>query len=328
MRWETERGELRMLSQKKSLVMGAVWGILTVGLLAQAEPHRVSSTGANHLRSHTAKPALSVRTGAWEGSSGNQVHLDSWLEKVRPGDILILGENHGLRSHQNEQLRVMQALRNQGLRVSVGLEFFQYPDQDYVHQYCSGHLEEASFLDQIRWGAGISFDYYRAQALFPDRSEGSLTWALNAPRSLTQKVALGGMSSLSEEERQILPPQFALGRDSYRERFLELMPHELPVRLQDNYFAAQSIWDDTMAWRAIEFIESHSDQVFVIVVGDFHASYGGGLQDRLKARGYDRTWVLSQVNGTDLTDAEIQGEIQPNPRWGVRADLILVSEEL
>lgn len=265
--------------------------------------------------------------GVWDGSSGQPVDVIQWLERVQAGDILIIGENHGLKTHQAQQLMVMEKLREYGRKVSVGLEFFNYTDQDYVHQYCAGELDETTFLQKIKWG-GIPFDFYRSQAKMPNRSEGSRTLALNAPKSLTQKVSRSGLASLTQEEHDLLPPFFTLGRESYRSRFLASVPHELPPEQQDNYFAAQSIWDDTMAWRAGGFMKDHPDQVLVIIVGDFHASYGGGLPDRLRARGIHHLWTMSQINSTGMTGSEVETEVRPHPQWGVRADLILVEGEL
>lgn len=264
--------------------------------------------------------------GAWEGPSGQPVDVNQWLERVQAGDVLIIGENHGLKSHQAQQLMVMEKLREYGKKVSVGLEFFNYTDQDYVHQYCSGELDEVTFLQKIKWG-GIPFAFYREQARMPNRSEGARTLALNAPKSLTQKVSRSGLSSLTQAESDLLPPSFTLGRDSYRSRFLASVPHELPPEQQDNYFAAQSIWDDTMAWRAGSYILDHLDQVLVIIVGDFHASYGGGLPDRLRARGANHLWTISQVNSSGMSWSDVESEILPHPQWGVRADLILVEGE-
>jgi uncharacterized iron-regulated protein len=280
----------------------------------------------------TSLASVAPIKGTWEGATGQLTSLQGWLERVQPGDIVVIGENHGLGIHQRQQLEVMQKLRDQGLQISVGLEFLSYTDQDYVRQYCSKEITEEDFLNLVRWG-GLSFDFYRDQANFPFREQGAETLALNAPRSLTQKVSKTGLSSLLETEAKLLPPRFSLGRESYKQRFLDSIPHELPPERQQNYFAAQSIWDDTMAWRAVEFTKNHPDQVLVIVVGEFHVAYGGGLPDRILARregigdGLGQVWTLSQLNSAEQDWSEMQLQILPHPNWGQRADLVLVDEE-
>ncbi len=137
------------------------------------------------------------------------------------------------------------------------------------------------------------------------------------------KVAKSGLDSLTAEERRLLPPQFSLGRASYKNRFLSMMPHLPSPDAGDRYFAAQSIWDDTMAWRAVDFITAHPNQVLVVVVGEFHAQYGGGLPDRIRARAPGiRVWTFSQINTTGLTKDEVRVEITPSPSEGPRGDYL------
>ena len=246
--------------------------------------------------------------------------------KVRPGQILVLGENHGLKTSRRSQMELLQALRDQGLRVSVGLEFFYYPQQPLVDAFRLGSLTETQFLQEIAWGQP-PFDFYRDQAVFPRYQLGEQTMALNAPRALTSKISKVGIAGLEEAEKALLPPHFELGRASYKKRFLSMMPHLPDPATGERYFAAQSVWDDTMAWRASEFIKSHPDQVLAIVVGDFHAQYGGGLPDRIAARSGVAPTVFSFVNIQDLSESEIQDQVKPSPEYGIRADYLWVVVE-
>lgn len=261
-------------------------------------------------------------TGILEGSTLTPTTLEQAVSKVTPGSIVVIGENHGFKEHQRQQVTVMSALRAQGLKVSVGMEFFTYTHQALVDSYRAGSLSEADFLREIQWGS-LSYDFYRAQALFPSLTEGAQTLALNAPRTLTGKVSKTGFSSLTPEELSLLPPNFTLGRGSYKQRFLGMMPHLPSPEAGERYFTAQSIWDDTMAWKAAEFISTHPDQVLVIVVGEFHVQYGGGLPDRLRQRSPQAAILtFSQVNTEGLSADELQNEIAPSQSEGPRADYL------
>lgn len=269
---------------------------------------------------------LALAQGIFEGNSGYALNLSNTMPDLKAGDIVIIGENHGLKTHQAQQLEIMNEIRKRGLKVSVGLEFFYFPDQPLVNQWIAGTLSEADFLAQIKWGSP-SFSYYRDQAQFPASSEGSSTLALNAPRSLTSKVAKAGLESLDGDDLSMLPPNFELGRDSYKKRFLDLMPHIPSVEAGERYFAAQSIWDDTMAYNAVRFIRNFPDQVLVIVVGDFHVQYGGGLPDRIRIRGIPgKVWTWSQLNSMGLEEEEIQDEMAVSAEEGPRADYVWVEE--
>ncbi|WP_232469248.1 ChaN family lipoprotein [Bdellovibrio bacteriovorus] len=272
--------------------------------------------------------AHAQNSGILRGNDLQPVDLAEAVRPVAPGSIVVIGENHGFKEHQNQQLSIMQALRAQGLKVSVGMEFFTYTDQPVVDSYRQGLLSETDFLSQIKWG-NPSYDYYRGQSLFPNLSEGSKTIALNAPRSLTGKVSKGGLQALTPDDLKLMPPQFAVGNDGYKRRFLSMMPHLPNPEAGERYFASQSIWDDTMAWQAVEFMRSHPEQVLVIVVGDFHVQYGGGLPDRLRVRGSEFPVVtFSQVNTAGLTEDEIATEINPGTQDGPRADYLWLAPAL
>lgn len=151
--------------------------------------------------------------------------------------------------------------------------------------------------------------------------------ALNAPEQVTRALAERGLDGLSDEERGLLPPGFTPGSTAYFERFArEVQQHgpmsESTVR---TFFAAQSAWDDTMAWQAARFLAAHPEQVLVIIVGDFHASFGGGLPDRLWARGVTKTVVISQVDARGLDEAALRALLVPDSQYGPRADFIWVT---
>lgn len=270
--------------------------------------------------------ALAFPPNALLDGQGNAItSLEESLRSVRPGSVVIIGENHGVTPHQQQQLMVMNELRRQGLKVSVGLEFISHPSQQALDDYRAGLIDEETFLRQVDW-QNPSFDFYRPQALFPLANEGSTSLGLNVPRGVTSQIAKKGLASLTLDQLKLLPPDFTLGRASYRERFLSQMPHLPSPEAQERYFVAQSAWDDTMAWIASQFILTHPDQVLVIVVGDFHVQYGGGLPDRLRARGVSEILTFSQVQIQGLSPEEINEQTQASAVYGPRADYIWLSE--
>lgn len=258
-----------------------------------------------------------------QGSNQQEIRIEQALQGVKPGTIVIVGENHDLKGHQQKELSVMQTLRNQGLNVAVGMEFLQYPFQSFVDQYRSGLISETEFLKQVKWGAD-PYELYRDQILFADHTKNAQTVALNAPKDLTKRIAQVGLENLVDSEKALLPPNFTLGNSSYKQRFLDLMGggHVSDPSVMDRYFAAQSVWDETMAWQASNYMNANPDQVMVIVVGEFHVQYGGGLPDRLNARYHGPIVTVSLVNTLDMSADEVKSEITPSDKYGIRSDYI------
>ncbi len=272
--------------------------------------------------------------------AGGELSVNDAIQSIQPGSIVLIGENHGVAEHREIQMSVLTGLRARGFKVSVGMEFLSYPNQEKVDQYLAGSLSEADFLKAISWGKP-AYSFYRDQIKFPNPTMGERTVALNAPRALTGHIAKEGLESLTPDERGLLPPDFQLGRSSYKERFLKDMPH-LPDGAGERYFAAQSVWDDTMAWKTLQYTKDHSGaddgaQVFVIVVGDFHVQYGGGLPDRILARlqgpgGMDleqakaKIVTFSLFNSKGLTPDEINKATGLDPQYGQRANFVWIQD--
>lgn len=260
----------------------------------------------------------------FDGKTRAEANISDLVSQVKPGTILFLGENHGLASHRDQHLAVLNALHQAGLKVSVGMEFVNYTDQAILDSYLKGEIVESQFLTDIKWG-GFGFEFYRQQINFPKLSLGETTIGLNIPRAITTKISRQGLLSLTADEQKLMPPNFEVGGEHYKARFMEAAGSHCKV--PDNCFAAQSTWDDTMAWQAVKFIEQNPDQVLVIVVGEFHVQYGGGTPARVLARKANAHIVtLSQIWAEDMTPEEIEQALKPSEVEGPRADFIWVSK--
>ncbi len=274
--------------------------------------------------SSVACAGLPLADALYDGSSLQPTALADVIKNVGPGSVLIVSEQHGNQKHYANQKAALRELQQGGrCTVSVGLEFLSYTDQTAITSYSKGSLAEADFLKAVGWG-GNPFADYRDQAQFPSQTGGELL-GINAPRSLTGTIAKKGLSALTPDEQRLMPPNFQMGRAEYRERFEQVMGGHIAADAMERYFAAQSVWDETMAWTSAEFLAAHPSHCLVIVVGDFHAQYGGGLPDRLRARGVQSVTVLSQIEGAGLTESELQDEAGPNQSYGPRADGVWVS---
>jgi uncharacterized iron-regulated protein len=264
------------------------------------------------------------RVGLFEGGTLKATTIESIVSNVGAGGVLVLGELHGNSTHYLRQKAALAALASTGrCTVSVGLEFLSWIHQASVDEYFDGKLAEADFLKAAEWG-GNPFSDYRDQALFPQQTGGRLI-ALNAPRTLTGAISKRGLNGLTAEEAALMPPGFELGRDEYRERFDAIMGGHVPAQALDRYFAAQSTWDETMAWKVASFLAANPSHCVAVIVGDFHVNFGGGLPYQLRERGVKNVVTVSQVDTFGLTEPELTAELGPHPKYGDRADGIWLS---
>lgn len=260
----------------------------------------------------------------YSGDTTREVSLDEVLDRVEKGTVIVVSEFHGFAPHHEHQVGVIEGLKQRGWKVNVGMEFIDFTQQGSLDNYLSGKLTEFDFLSEIGWG-GIPYENYKRQVLGSVGSQG-WTFGLNAPRTLSGKIARSGLGSLSPDELKLIPPNFTLGNDLYFQRFQEVMGGHVSPEKLERYFTAQSLWDETSAWNIINIMETRKEEVMVVIFGDFHNSYGGGLPDRLKARGYSKVLTISQVDLAGLTADEIREVVAPHKKYGPRADYVWTSE--
>jgi len=249
------------------------------------------------------------------------------------GDIIVLGEEHATTDnaqdpqtfiHHDNQLRLIQSLQDlaeaQGLTMSVGMEFLTYTYQSFVDLYLAGGLSEADFLTNAHWDGGNPFDFYRRQILAP-ATHGGRTIALNIPQDIANQVAMHGKDSLSLADQLLLPPLWERGNDAYYTRFQVAMQGHATAEQMENYFWAQSLWDDTMAWKAISSHLTAPFDVMMIIVGDFHVQFGGGLPYELRKQGAHVKTVL-QIVAPDWSEATLKSLVADDPDYGQQADYL------
>jgi uncharacterized iron-regulated protein len=270
--------------------------------------------------------AFALEGELYRGSNLEKVVLEDVIKTIPKGAVIFLGEQHGNGLIQKGQLSVLNELRANGHKINVGMEFLDYTQQSVVDSYRAGTLSESDFLKQIGWGS-LSFDFYRDQIMFPNAKLGEKTLALNSPRWFTGEVSKKGLAGVSEEALKLLPPQFQLGRESYKKRFTDMMAgHVSSPEAMQRYFEAQSVWDDTMAWQIAE-VPVALDETIVVVVGQFHVEYGGGLPYQFQQRFKDRPVVIIEEL-LYYDDEEVPfKDLMPSPEYGPMSDYLLIVKE-
>lgn len=262
-------------------------------------------------------------SGWFNGDSAKQVDLKDVIRQIPKGSVVILSEGHDFAPHQANQELVMRELARAGHSVDSALEFLQRQYGVELEQYLAGQMDDLSFTKAVGWG-GNQFALYKPLIWTPV-AMGGRSWAINADRRLTDRVAKVGLNGLTEAEQRELPPGFTLGNSEYFERFVEAMRDHAPPEMLPNYFAAMSIWDETMAHEIKRIHEGAPERTLVVIVGDFHNAYGGGLPDSLRVRGVTNVVSISQVAKIDQTCDQLKKEIAPDSRWGRRADWVWVN---
>ncbi len=262
--------------------------------------------------------AAAAETRAVYDSSGKEIPWEQMTADLERSDIIALGEEHYTPSIQAAQA---QAIRDASLDrpiqgLTVGWEFLNSSEQknvqDLFAQFTEGKITGQDFLKQTQKTDSDSY----LPILEATRDLKGTLWATNLSRAEKAPVTKGGIEAA---DPTLLPPNFEMGSEAYRERFAEAMGSgHIPPEKLANYFAAQCLTDDVMAY---QLLGSPTGDRRFLVVGAFHTDYRQGVVARLKKRAPDLR--VTTVRFMELQAKDELPELT-DERYGPLADFVVV----
>lgn len=243
-----------------------------------------------------------------DGRALDQAQL---LDELSLFDVVCLGEAHDSARDHYAELSITEGLerraRVSGRALGVGFEMFQAPYSAALFAYGKGSLDDAGLRKRSQYDArwGYPYAYYRP-VLALGRSYGLPLKALNASRELTRSVAENGLNKLPPRLRRQLPDELDLGDEEHRTEFERLMaghPHGEGMSIE-NFYAAQVVWDETMAQNAAAWVSKHAPlRQLVILAGTAHCRHPA-IPSRIERRGALR---VTSVRLSAETSADSDG---------------------
>jgi len=217
----------------------------------------------------------------------------STLEQIIPvlagKRVVFIGEQHNRFDHHLMQLEIIRRLHEQypQLQVAIGMEAFQQPFQQHLDDFVSGTITEQQMLRDTEYYQRWRMDYrLYAPILRYAREHGLPVVALNLPKELTSKVGRVGLEGLTEEERARLPAEIDRSDSAYEQRVrevFELHPNDRDQAFE-HFLEVQLLWDEGMARRAADFLQTHPDHLLVVLAGAGHLAYRSAIPQRLARR--------------------------------------------
>jgi len=182
-------------------------------------------------------------------------------EQLALARVVCFGEQHDSPAHHFAQRRALEETASRSAaehRVfAVGFEMFQRPYQAALSGFVGGSLPEAQFLAESEYKERWGFDFALYRPLLEAARDSSLqALALNAPKELTRKVGRTGLESLDAGEKQQLPELDLANADhkAYFDAAMSEHPMGAGGPKPENMYAAQVIWDETMAETAANWL--------------------------------------------------------------------------
>ncbi|PSB05721.1 hypothetical protein C7B62_24570 [Pleurocapsa sp. CCALA 161] len=218
------------------------------------------------------------------------------IGQIQQNDVIYLGENHDSPAIHQQQLEIITRLQhnlaNSEKKIAIALEMFQRPFQPILDSYLAGTITEDQLREQTeydtRWG--FDWEFYAPILRFAKDRQIPLV-ALNTPAEITQKVAVLGINSLQGNDWRYIPAlkDIKLDHTEYRQRLTEIYQQHAKEGQgnstdADNFFAAQVLWDETMAEAIATYNQNYPHTQIIVLVGKVHVMYDYAIPDRVDRR--------------------------------------------
>jgi uncharacterized iron-regulated protein len=230
-----------------------------------------------------------------DGRTGKAVSETELWTALASARAVCVGEEHPNPHHHWAQLTIVGEATEKlaGKRLALGMEMVQSPFQGVLDDWSAQKIDEAALLSRTGWADrwGYDFGLYRP-ILERARRGGMALVALNAPRELVQAVSHKGVDGLTPDEKAKLPP-LVLDDAQHRAWFDKIMSGmgegghgdtaEMDELNPDNIYAAQVVWDESMAENTRHWLGAGGDTM-VIIAGNGHC-HDSAIIRRLVRRG-------------------------------------------
>ncbi|OAI42880.1 hypothetical protein AYO41_03260 [Verrucomicrobia bacterium SCGC AG-212-E04] len=222
-------------------------------------------------------------TAPRSASSGPPATPEFWA-RLAAAEVIYIGERHTEAGDHDYEFEIIKGLKARGIPFAIGWEMFDVSQQPLLDAWQSGSTDLATLLRQTEWAkhwGKYSPTYERM--LRWSRGAGVENYALNAPGSLSRKIAQG--QPLTPEEKLLLPRGFRPlpGGLSHFKSQMGSHPGSGPINYE-RYYRAQTLWDQTMADRVVQFRGRNPGRKLVVFAGRGHVEDGFGIPPYVKQK--------------------------------------------
>lgn len=222
-----------------------------------------------------------------DGRTGVSLSRAELVARTEAAQVILVGEQHDQAAHHELQASIIRSLRARGERLAVGLEMVDWSKQAVLDRLNRREIDVDGLFAALRWEESWGFGTELYRPIFDAGLDaGALFLGLNAPRQLVRAVAKQGVDGLSEEERANLP-ELDLGDATHRAEIEAVFQHHHPPTgaggAFERFYAAQVLWDETMAEQTVKALVGGREKI-VVIVGVGHVAGYRGVPNRILRR--------------------------------------------
>jgi uncharacterized iron-regulated protein len=266
------------------------------------------ATGCASVQSvptHVSDVGINVRQDIEiiEPPTNQRLNWSSFMERIDGVDVVLLGEQHDHAVGHAVQLAIVEDVMTKYPKSVLALEMLERDEQFLVDDYMENFIDADTFASitlSKNWGGSGGWEAWYQPIIDAAKERGGRVVAANAPRRYVRLARLHGYEKIDElpqERRAFIDYPEELSSGYYRQRFWELGVHgeenegdvEIDVTTIDPedpllpMFKSMQSWDATMA-QSIANENPSRDRKVILLVGQFHVEYDGGVVQELRRR--------------------------------------------
>jgi uncharacterized iron-regulated protein len=221
-----------------------------------------------------------------------QAKQPEFWNRIADAEVVYVGETHSSRKDHAYELELIRGMIRRRIQFAVGWEMFDRTQQSELDRFNEGRLSLAELF--ARTGFEKSWAIYSplyAKILETAAHAKIPNLGLNAPTALAHKVALG--EPLSPDEKKQIPTEFRIATGAYR-HFVGLLGEHPGMNAGDlpRFFAAQNVWDQTMARTILELQKKDPGTKLLVLTGRGHVQDGFGVPNYVHQKSAAKQLVL------------------------------------
>ncbi|MBU0987900.1 MAG: ChaN family lipoprotein [Proteobacteria bacterium] len=212
--------------------------------------------------------------------TGTAVSFEELMADLSGARVIYVGEQHRDPVHHHVQLEVIKALLKSDPNIAVGMEMFDQTYQKILNLWSNGELDQATFLEKVHWYANWKFDFGLYQEILDFvKKEKIRLIGLNIPFHIPPKIAVGGIETLADDEKKLLPKKIDTSNAAHRDYIEQVFKqhHVRGIDKFDFFYTAQCVWEDSMA-EAVAL--NLKEDRMVVLAGNGHIVRKFGMPDR------------------------------------------------
>jgi uncharacterized iron-regulated protein len=240
------------------------------------------------------------------GGEHSAKQAEFWT-RIADADVVYIGETHSSRKDHGYEIELIRAMIRSRIHFAVGWEMFERTQQADLDRFNEGKLS----LTQLFARTGFEKSWATYSPLYAKILETTAhasipNIGLNAPPALAHKLAAGEPLSLSEKKQ--IPTEFRIPAGAYR-HFVGLLGEHPGMKKDElpHFFAAQNLWDQTMAKTILEFQKQNPATKLLVLTGRGHVQDGFGVPNYVHQKSATKQLVLLAAGHLDPNEGETRG---------------------